>query len=252
LTTECIAQEAVPVSGDTRENFTVVDTTTGKQFRFGMPGTPLTQPEQQQIIAFLRNCLPVPAYWVISGSLPPGVEPDFLEEIVHLAKARGVRIIADTSGPALQRMVEAGVYLIKPNMGELSQLVGAGGELESAQLAPMARQLIGQGRCEVVVVSLGPQGAYLVTQDLEDHIPAPAVRRRSTVGAGDSMVAGIVYGLVQGWSLREAARYGVACGTGATMNPGTELFHKPDVDRLYEWLQQTMPAAATPPQVASE
>ncbi|WP_303312791.1 1-phosphofructokinase family hexose kinase [Hymenobacter sp. BT730] len=244
LTAEGIAQQAVPITGNTRENFTVVDTTTGQQFRFGMPGTPLTSSEQQQILDFLRTCLPVPAYWVISGSLPPGVAPDFLEEVLHLAKARGVKVIADTSGPALQRMVEAGVYLIKPNLRELSQLVGAGGEIESAQLAPMARRLIGAGRCEVVVASLGPQGACLITHDLEDHIPAPAVPRRSTVGAGDSMVAGIVYGLVQGLPLREAARLGVACGTAATMNPGTELFHKADVDRLYHWLRQAMPAAA--------
>lgn len=241
LTAEGIAQQAVPITGDTRENFTVVDTTTGKQFRFGMPGTPLTGPEQQQILAFLRTCPPVPAYWVISGSLPPGVTPDFLEELLHLAKARDVKVIADTSGPALQRMVEVGVYLIKPNLRELSKLVGAGGELESAQLAPMARRLIEAGGCEVVMASLGPQGACLVTRELEDHIPAPAVPRRSTVGAGDSMVAGIVYGLVQGLSLREAARLGVACGTAATMNPGTELFHKADVDRLYQWLRQTMP-----------
>ena len=84
----------------------------------------------------------------------------------------------------------------------------------------------------------------MVTKDVVDHVPAPAVKRRSTVGAGDSMVAGLVYGLATGRSVREAVRLGVACGSAATMNPGTELFKKADVDRLYAWLRQSMPAAA--------
>jgi 6-phosphofructokinase 2 len=241
LTAEQVEQHAVPAAGWTRENFIVVDASSSQQYRFGMPGTPLTGEEQQQLLAALRAMSPAPDYLVISGSLPPGVEPEFLVDIVRQARAAGTKVVADTSGPALQRVIEAGVYLIKPNLGELSKLAGVE-ELDSAALAAAAQNLIGEGRCDIVVASLGPQGACVITQDLVDHIPAPAVKKRSTVGAGDSMVAGLVHALARGQSVREAARLGVACGTAATMNPGTELFKKADVDKLYDWLIQTMPA----------
>ncbi|MCC3157998.1 1-phosphofructokinase family hexose kinase [Hymenobacter sp. 15J16-1T3B] len=239
LREEGLEPHAVPAAGWTRENFIVVDSSAGQQYRFGMPGTPLTAAEQQQVLAALR-ALPTPDFLVVSGSLPPGVEPEFLVDIVRWAHSIGAKVVADTSGPALQRVIEAGVYLIKPNVGELSKLAGVE-ELDSAGLADAAQGLIGEGRCEIVVTSLGPQGACVVTRDLVDHIPAPAVKKRSTVGAGDSMVAGLVHALAQGQGVREAARLGVACGTAATMNPGTELFKKADVDKLYQWLLDTMP-----------
>jgi 6-phosphofructokinase 2 len=89
-----------------------------------------------------------------------------------------------------------------------------------------------------VVVSLGPQGALLVTRDGFEHVPAPSAKKRSTVGAGDSMVAGMVWALSEGKSFREMAQIGVACGTAATMNPGTELFHAADVQRLLSWIRE--------------
>jgi 6-phosphofructokinase 2 len=143
----------------------------------------------------------------------------------------------------LQQVLEEGVYLIKPNVGELSKMAGVD-ELDNEAVAEAAQALVRYDKCEIVVVSLGPQGACVVTKDLVDHVPAPSVKKRSTVGAGDSMVAGLVYGLSTGLPIREVARLGVACGTAATMNPGTELFRKADVEKLYRWLLQTMPVAA--------
>jgi 6-phosphofructokinase 2 len=243
LTQEQIRQQTVATEARTRENFIVVDASTGRQYRFGMPGTPLSAPEQQQVLDVLQALPTLPDYLVISGSLPPGVEPEFVVRIVRAAKARGVKVVLDTSGPALQQVLQEGVYLIKPNVGELSKMAGVD-ELDDEAVAAAARQLVQEGKAEIVVVSLGPQGACMVTKDVVDHVPAPAVKRRSTVGAGDSMVAGLVYGLATGRSVREAVRLGVACGSAATMNPGTELFKKADVDRLYAWLCQSMPAAA--------
>ncbi|RYU79313.1 1-phosphofructokinase family hexose kinase [Hymenobacter persicinus] len=243
LTNEQIRQQAVATEARTRENFIVVDASTGRQYRFGMPGTPLSAPEQQQVLDVLQALPTLPDYLVISGSLPPGVEPEFVVRIVRAAKARGVKVVLDTSGPALQQVLQEGVYLIKPNVGELSKMAGVD-ELDDEAVAAAARRLVQEGKAEIVVVSLGPQGACMVTKDVVDHVPAPAVKRRSTVGAGDSMVAGLVYGLATGRSVREAVRLGVACGSAATMNPGTELFKKADVDRLYAWLRQSMPAAA--------
>ncbi|GAB3229222.1 6-phosphofructokinase II [Hymenobacter seoulensis] len=243
LTQEHIEQLPVPTVSRTRENFIVVDASTGQQYRFGMPGALLDTEEQKHILAALQGLTEIPEFLVISGSLPPGVEPEFLVRIVRAAKVLGIKVVIDTSGPALHAVLAEGVYLAKPNAGELSKMAGVD-ELDNEAVAETARSLVRNGQCEIVVTSLGPQGACVVTHDLVDHIPAPAVKKRSTVGAGDSMVAGLVYGLSTGLSVRETVRLGVACGTAATMNPGTELFKKADVEKLYHWLLQSMPAAA--------
>lgn len=248
LLQQLVAQEqvpvrAVPTAGATRENFIVVDASSSQQYRFGMPGAELSVVEQQQILTMLQELAESPEFLVVSGSMPPGVSPEFLVRLVQTAKARGLKVVLDTSGPALRRALEEGVYLIKPNVGELSKMVGVE-ELDDDAVAEAAQQLVKAGQAEIVVVSLGPQGACVVTADLVDYVPAPAVKRRSTVGAGDSMVAGLVHGLVTGLSVRETIRLGVACGSAATMNPGTELFRKTDVDRLYQRLRHTLPTGA--------
>lgn len=240
LSQEDIAQQPVVTVNWTRENFIVVDTSTNHQYRFGMPGSELSEIEQQQILDTLAALTPAPDYLIISGSLPPGVEPAFLGKVVRLAHTAGSKVIADTSGPALHVLLAEGIYLVKPNIGELSRLANQD-DLDSSSVDTAARQLIERGQCEIVVTSLGAQGACLVTRDIIDHVPAPAVKKRSTVGAGDSMVAGLVYALSIGKSVREAVRLGVACGSAATMNPGTELFYKEDAERLYRWLLRSLP-----------
>lgn len=244
LTNEHIPQQVIETASRTRENFIVVDNSTNQQYRFGMPGAAITVDEQQQILATL-NTLAAPDYLVISGSLPPGIEPGFLVSIVKQAEAGGAKVIVvDTSGPALERVVQEGVYLIKPNIGELSRMAGVD-ELDSSAVAEAAQRLVQEGKCEIVVVSLGPRGACLVTKDQVDHVQAPAVKARSTVGAGDSMVAGMLYALAKGQSVQEAVRMGIACGSAATMNFGTELFQMSDAERLYRWLMETtMPKQA--------
>jgi 6-phosphofructokinase 2 len=146
-------------------------------------------------------------------------------------------VIIDTSGEALQKALEAGVYLVKPNVGELAKLIGVA-KLEMEEVEQAAKKLIEKGNAEIVVVSLGPQGAVLVTQDLTEFIPAPHVVKKSTVGAGDSMVGAMVWALSQNKSLKEVVQWGVACGSAATMNEGTQLFKKEDAQRLFEWLQK--------------
>ncbi|HYD92712.1 MAG TPA: PfkB family carbohydrate kinase, partial [Flavobacterium sp.] len=98
-------------------------------------------------------------------------------------------------------------------------------------------KIIRNGKCEVVVVSLGARGAMLATRDIIKYVVPPTVKPDSTVGAGDSMVAGIVLSLVSGKTIQEAVMYGVAAGTAATMTPGTELCRKSDTDEIYEWIK---------------
>ncbi len=236
---EDLAATAVPIAAWTRENLTVVDEASNQQYRFGMPGAALTSAEQTQVLAVLTALRPAPEVLVASGSLPPGVAPGFMSDIARWARQAGAKLVVDTSDEALRCAVAEGVYLLKPNLGELSKLAGVE-DLDSESAAEAAQGIIAQGKCEIVVVSLGAAGACLVTRDVVEHIAAPAVKKHSTVGAGDSMVAGMVFALCQGRPVREAVRLGVACGTAATMNPGTELFHRTDAERLFQWLLKSL------------
>jgi len=229
-----VETSALEINGETRENFSVLETGTGFQYRFTLPGLPLTEPEADACLEIIRRLEPV--WLVVSGSLPPGLPETYYEKVAVFAKEINARLVLDTSGPALQAAADEGLFLLKPNLAELSVLAGVK-HLEMNQVDDAALSIINQGKCEMVVVSMGPQGALLVTRDGFEHIPAPTVKKQSTVGAGDSMVAGMVWALSTGKSPLETARYGVACGTAATMNPGTELFHKEDVLRLKKWIE---------------
>ena len=221
------------VPGETRENFSVTETTTNLQYRFTMPGLEISEKGADAMLGIVEKLQP--AYLVASGSLPPGLPENYYEKVAAFSKKINARLILDTSGAALQAAADEGVFLLKPNLGELSALAGVD-NLEMNQVDDAALEIIRQGKCEVVVVSLGPQGALLVTRDGFEHIPAPSAQKRSTVGAGDSMVAGMVWALSAGKTFREMVQTGVACGTAATMNPGTELFQAADVERLLEWI----------------
>jgi 6-phosphofructokinase 2 len=157
---------------------------------------------------------------------------DIFARIAAIAKKNKAKFIVDTSGEALQYAANEGVYLLKPNLSELSSLVGEE-EINSNRIDQLAREIIAKGNCEIVVVSMGAAGAMLVTKDRVEQISAPVVKRKSTVGAGDSMVAGIVFSLLHGKPISESVKYGVACGTAATMNAGTELCRKEDADKLF-------------------
>lgn len=229
--------KSIPVAHETRENIVVRETDTNSQFRFVMPGASLTDKEAHACFELLQQLEPRPTCIVASGSLPPGLPEDFFGQLAKVVKKLNARYIIDTSGKPLQLAAKEGVYLLKPNLSELCALVGKE-HLEVNEVDDAAMEVIKQGACEVMVVSMGATGALLVTPDGCEHIPTPTVKKQSTVGAGDSMVAGMVWMLGQGKSISETVRFGVACGTAATMNPGTQLFKKEDVHRLYDWINK--------------
>lgn len=237
LEKENIGTLPIAISVETRENFIVVDTSHNEQFRFGMPGEAITSKDVETIDNEINSLSPFPEIVVVSGSLPPGIDAAYMRTLVKNLKAKGAKVIVDTSGEALTEVLKEGVYLLKPNLGELGSLTG-NDILDNDSADEAAKQLIDEGKAEIVVVSLGPQGAYLVSKDECIHVPAPSVKKRSTVGAGDSMVAGMVSVLAKGGALTEMARMGVACGSAATMSEGTGLFTKENAEKLYRWLSK--------------
>jgi 6-phosphofructokinase 2 len=230
---ESITFEAIKTANWTRESFVAVDENTNSQYRFGFEGSTMSEEEKKKIIQTLQELKP--KFLVLSGSLNEGLPADYYQNIAQLAKESGSKVIVDTSGEALQKVLETGVYLIKPNVGELAKLIGVE-SLEMGEVAAAAQTLIEKGSAEIVVVSLGAQGAVLVTATQTEFVPAPNVVKKSTVGAGDSMVGAMTWALSQNKSLKEVVQWGVACGSAATMNEGTQLFKLGDAKRLFEWL----------------
>jgi 6-phosphofructokinase 2 len=231
---EAIAYQSIEIQTWTRESFVAVDDNTNLQYRFSFQGAEITEEEKQAILNAVSNLKP--KFLVASGGLNEGLDTDFYQKIAEIAKKSDSKLIVDTSGEALKKVLETGVYLIKPNVGELAKLIGVE-SLEMEEVNEAAKQIIAKGGAEIVVVSLGPQGAVLVTKDQYEFVPAPNVAKKSTVGAGDSMVGGMVWALSQNKSLKEVIRWGVACGSAATMNEGTQLFKGADAQRLFEWLR---------------
>ncbi len=231
LAKEQIASIVVPIEGNTRTNLTVVETSSGLQFRFGMVSPPIQEAEWQFCLQILAQQLDFD-YIIASGSIPPEVPVDFFGRVAAIAKAKNARLIIDTSGEALQQAIKVGVFMIKPNINELAALYGKE-TLRPGEVKEAAQSIIAAGACKAMAVSMGPDGALLISGDEYIHISPPAVKVKSTVGAGDSMVAGIVYGLSNNWNWQDTISYGVACGTAATLNEGTQLCKKEDAERLY-------------------
>lgn len=220
----------------TRENLIFLERSSGQQYRFCLPGARLTNKEVNDCIQTLQELDPVPEYLVLSGSLPPGVEDDLYARIAA-AMPSACRVIIDTHGPPLRKSLRASPYLIKPNIAELEQIVGRSIE-NDAQIEEASRSLLEQGHVEVVVTSLGSGGAIVTTTKEFRHIRAPTVKIRSKVGAGDSMVGGMVLALSRGEPVLQAARFGVAAGAAAVMTEGTTLCRREDTERLFQEMVQ--------------
>ena len=227
---EGVRSMVIPTSNDTREDITILDGTTREQFRLVFPGARLNDIEWQECLASIARITPQPAYIIASGSVPPGVPHDFFGRVTQASKAHS-KIIVDTSGPFLKAALEAGVYLIKPNLREFQELAEITAT-DEASLVDAGRGLIDRYRIEVIALSMGSDGALLVTRDMALRANGLPIEPISVSGAGDSFLGAMVWSLVKGNSLEIALRYGVAGGSAALLNPGTELCRPEDVHRL--------------------
>lgn len=227
---EGVPSLVIPTSNDTREDITIFDQTTREQFRLVFPGTPLGEPEWQQCLASIARITPAPAFVIASGSLPPGVPDDFFGRVAQASKAHS-KVIVDTSGAFLKPALEAGVYLIKPNLGEFQQLAGIAAT-DEATLIEAGRRLFARYDIEVIALSMGPDGALLMTRETAWRANGFPIAPLSVSGAGDSFLGAVVWSLTNDGSLEAALRYGVAGGSAALFNPGTELCFAKDVHRL--------------------
>lgn len=220
---ELLAQQGVPargtgVSGATRICTTVHDLSCGQEYRFVPEGPDVTPSELESCLAMLAE---EHADWlVLSGSLPRGVPTGVYARIAQAASAWGAQVVLDTSGPALKAALGSGLALIKPSLRELEGLAGYPLPNLAAQEAA-AKALVTQGAAARIAVSLGAEGALLVTKEFSLRAPAIPVVARGAVGAGDSFCAAMVWALAEGADDAAALRWGLAAGAASVMNTGT-------------------------------
>lgn len=238
LEQERVPARCLPIAGDTRESFTAHDRASSQDYRFVLPGPHLAQAEWQACLDAIAAEDPAPAYLVASGSLPPGVPADFYADAARAASRRGTRVVVDASGPALQAALGQGVFLIKPSLRELSGLTGLPLDSPAAQREACLR-IIQQGQAQMVALSLGGEGAMLVTRDQAWRAPAVQVQVESTVGAGDSFLGGLLFALEQRLAPPQALRHAMAAGAAALLSGGTALSRPEDLRRLLPQVQVT-------------
>ncbi len=220
----------IPILGRTRISLNVHESSTGREFRFVPAGPVVAEAEYHALLEALEK---IESEWLVaSGSLPEGVPDDFYGTLARLAVRRGMHFVLDTTGVALKHALGQGVTLIKPSLGELESLLGRTirdrGEQEAAALA-----LVRAGAAQFVVLSLGAEGAILAQEKGVLRLPAPNVVVRSSVGAGDSFTAGMIFGLSRGDAPEDAFAHGIAAGAAAVMNYGTAHPLPTDVEALY-------------------
>jgi len=237
-----LTAELIPIAGATRQNITIDESATGHQYRFVLQGPTLNDDEGMLCLNGVDTSLPPQGgFLVLSGSLPPGAPDDLYARAVQRAREHGAHAVVDASGAALAAAVEAAPHLIKPSGRELRELAATLGlgpstltteRVEVDQLVDLARQLIASRGVAVVALTLGAQGAAVVTADSVLRLSSPDVAVRSTVGAGDSFLGAMVLRLAQGHDLAAAARAGVAAGAATASMPGTELGERAHIERL--------------------
>lgn len=222
------------VEGETRINATILEQETGVQYEVVGQGPCVSQAQleslQERFVGQVKN-----SYGVVTGSVPPGVANDAYAVFVRRIHSQGGRAVLDAHGELLKKGIEAGPFLVKPNRYELEQLTGRALPDLPSVLA-QARAILAYG-VTYVCASLGEEGALLVGQEVSLMATAPKVAVRSSVGAGDSLVAGLVAGFVQGLALPEILRLAVAASAGTVSQPGTELFLAEQLPTLLEQVQ---------------
>jgi 6-phosphofructokinase 2 len=228
---ENIRSLVIPIEDETREDFTVLDTSIGNEFRFVSKGPYLSEAEWRRCLEVFTGLQEPFDFLVVSGSLPPGVPDDFDARIAEAARKRGLPFALDTSGASLKAALEHGAGLIKPNLREMCELVGEPLPDRASRVAA-CRALVESGKTDRVALTLGQEGALLVTREGSWFARPLPIERFSTVGAGDSFLGAMVYGLASGLSECEAFRQGVAAGSAALLASGTGLAHAADVSGL--------------------
>ena len=233
-----ISTDFVWVEGDTRTNVSIVTANHDHYIKVNEPGPTVSAENQTTLLEKISGLARPDDWWVLSGSLPPGAGTAFYAEAIRIIQAAGGHVILDSSGAALRHGCMASPFLAKPNDAEAQALTGLPVEnLEQIVEVAAAVQSLGPIN---VVISLGKKGA-LFSDGREVWMAAsPTIVEANPIGAGDSMVGGLVWGLSQGQGLDEAMRWALACGSATASQPGTTVGSRELVETLATQVEITL------------
>lgn len=235
LDSEGVRHDFVEVPGETRANVSVEDGSGHPPTVLGAPGPSVEGTHVEELLAKLSRLLPAAAWCVFGGSLPKGMETEAVLAMAQGARRLGVRVAVDADGPLLEAAVAMGVDLVKPNAAEATRLTGQTvATLDDARHAATAvhARLAATNEGAVAVVSVGREGAAMATAEGVCSGPAIAVESKSTIGSGDSMVAGILHGIAAGMPPRQQLALGLAAGAATAMSDGSRIGTRGDAMRL--------------------
>lgn len=225
---EDVAFDYISVPGEVRTNLKMMDHNKQAVIEINEPGVSMNEEQIQQFLLLLKEKSADSQYVVLSGRLPDGCSANTYQRCMQALD--GKKVVLDTAGESLLHGIKERPYLIKPNLPEMQTIMRK--ELRTLrEIRDAAMFLIDYG-AQNVVVSMGKTGAVFVNEKKTLFAPALRVEARSTVGAGDAMVGGILTGLMRGANLTEAFKFGVAAGAASVMTDGTQLVRKADFDVL--------------------
>ena len=243
LEAEGIATDFVTVAGETRTNVMILDESNGQHIKVNQPGAPVGATAHAEFIAHMRSHLAAGDYWVLTGSLSPGMAPAFYVEVIDLIHAAGAYAVLDSSGAALLAGCDAQPDLVKPNAKEARDLTGtAVTTLDDAVAAVAAFHTAGARR---VALSLGAGGVIYSDGGACFHVQPPRISVRTAVGAGDALLGGLGWALATSHAPLDVARWGVATGSVYAMTDDLPDPAQPAVRAMIERLQ-VVPLAAMP------
>ena len=231
LKMEGIPFDFVRVKGESRLCIAIVDLVNKTQTEVNEWGPPVGEREARRLERKVKELLPRASFLVFSGSAPPGTPQDIFARLTILAKDVGVPAILDTSGELLRFGLEARPFMVKPNIRELEYLVG--GDLNDEKDVIEAMRAISD-RAEIVVVTMGKEGAIMLADGETIHTPGLDVPFVSALGSGDSFLAGFICGLLDNLSLEDCLRLGNACGAANVMVVGAGMARREDIGLLFK------------------
>lgn len=230
-----IETDFVWVEGETRTNVSIVSTENGQYVKVNEPGPTITEADLEKLAQKIHDRLRAGDWWVLAGSLPPGVPPTYYSELIGIIQSAGAMVFLDTSDEALRQNCGAKPLLVKPNDEEAHELTGLPVGTKE-EIATVGKAISAMGPASVII-SLGKEGAVLVDEGKAWLAASPEIAAANPIGAGDSMVAGVVWGLSQGDSMQDALCKGIACGAATASQKGTSVGSLEQVTKLLAEVQ---------------
>ena len=225
-----IETEFVWVAGETRTNVSIVSAENGKYVKVNEPGPAISKGDLDKLARQVSDRVQAGDWWVLAGSLPPGVPPTCYSDLIAIIRSAGARVFLDTSDDALRQSCAAGPQLVKPNAEEAQALTGL--PVSTPQEIAAVGAAIQKMGPESVVISMGDKGALLVDGGNAWLASTPKIVERNPIGAGDSMVAGMVWGLSREEPMPDALCKGIACGAATAGQNGTAVGTLEQVNEL--------------------